>query len=191
MSKPLALVALVLVGLVTPAMAAESSTPVATVASACDLLSDEEIAAVQGETVSARRGWAATAAGAGALTCHFLLPTSSKSITLMVGSAEGESLGKARQAWKQQFEPPKHRDRGANGHERGEEEEEEEGVQRRPPQKVRSLGDAAYWRATPVGGTLYVLKGRRYFALSVGGLSMPGRELDQVKALARNVLKRL
>jgi hypothetical protein len=191
MSNQLAVGALLACVLAAAAVAAMPAASAATsptdnnAVSACDLLSDQEIAAVQGESVSARRGWAATGAGPGASTCYFELPTASKSITLMFGVAEGESPRKARLAWKQQFEPHQAHDRDAGGRER-EEEEEEEGAKRRPPQKVRGLGDAAYWRATPVGGTLYVLKGQRYFALTIGG-----RKVDEVRAMARSVLKHL
>ena len=67
-------------------------------------------------------------------------------------------------------------------------EEEEEGA---APEKVKDLGDEAFWMASRVGGALYVLKKDVFFRISVGGAGDERTKLKKSKTLAQQVLKRI
>ncbi len=57
------------------------------------------------------------------------------------------------------------------------------------PQRVSGVGDEAFWLASHVGGTLYVLKGSDYLRISLGGAGKD--KIAKSKALAQKVLTRL
>lgn len=165
-----------------PSPAAASAT-----ASACALLTDAEIQTIQGEAPSDKKASAPTDAGLDISQCYFVLPTAAKSISLTLAQrGQGKQAQDPRRQWRSLFERGKDRDRDARP-QGGEKEEEAE----TPPQKVGGIGDAAYWSASPVGGSLYVLKGHRYLRLSVGGPGDQAQKLGKSKALARLALKRL
>jgi hypothetical protein len=67
-------------------------------------------------------------------------------------------------------------------------EEEEEGA---PPERVKGLGEEAFWLASRVGGALYVLKKDVFFRISVGGAGDEKAKLKKSKTLAQQVLKRI
>jgi hypothetical protein len=68
-------------------------------------------------------------------------------------------------------------------------EEDERGA---PPERVKGLGQEAFWIASRVGGALYVLRDDyQFFRISVGGGDNATAKLNKSKKLAQLVLKKL
>lgn len=73
--------------------------------------------------------------------------------------------------------------------ERGrEEEEEEEGAN---IERIKGIGEAAYWVKTGPSAALYVLKKNQFIILSIGGGDPEPVKLQKTKSLAQRALKRL
>lgn len=154
---------------------------------ACDLLSAAQIRAVQGEAPQEAKAQSATSNGLAESQCYFTLPTPANSVSLsLTERGAGAGARSPRAWWKETFH---HRhERGKEGAQRGEEEEDRK---ESPPQRVPGVGDEAYWAASAVGGSLYVLRGDRFIRLSVGGGGDAAQKLRRSRALARLALKRL
>src|SRR6266481_2519818 len=118
-------------------------------AAACALLSFAEIAAVQGEEPVRTKPSTSDAPGLALERCFFELPTFPRSISLEVTRG-----ARVRELWKRSFHPE------------GKREEEEE---KSPPQRVRGLGEEAFWVGDPRFGGLYVLRKDAMLRLAVGG----------------------
>jgi hypothetical protein len=71
------------------------------------------------------------------------------------------------------------------------EEHEREGRRGDARQRVRGLGNEAYWLPTPVGGTLYVLQGENVLRIALGGSASDADRLAKAKTLAGRALPRL
>lgn len=198
--------------------AAATPTPVAPKGDVdpCSLLTSAELQAVQGEPLKETKASAQAAGGLLNLQCFYTLPTFSNSVSLTVTEKDPTASGgrTAKQFWEDNFgewekgggekekergeknkeHADKDKARGGEAGARGEreaggrEEEEERGA---PPLRVPGLGDEAFWSANRVGGALYVLKGERFFMLSVGGKGDGDEKLKKAKALARDALSRL
>lgn len=147
---------------------------------ACTLLTKEETAAVQGEPFKDAKASRKSSGGLVMSQCYFELPTTANSIVLTVTQkAEGADARDPTQNWQELF----HRDKSSEKKE-GDKEEQ-------APEKVEGVGDEAFWTGSRVGGALYVLKGNRFFRLSVGGGGDRAEKIEKSKALAQNALKRL
>jgi hypothetical protein len=157
-----------------------STTPAAPAApagpDACTLLTQEEILAVQGESVKDTKASHKLAAGLSVLQCYFELPTAANSIVLTV-TRKAEGSRDPGQSWRDMF----HREKESEKHDEKVAE----------PQKIDGLGDEAFWTGTRVGGALYVLKGNCYIRISVGGAGDQAQKIEKSKALAESALKRL
>ena len=130
-------------------------------AAACALLTAAEIARVQGEPPAQAK---ASQAGASE-RCFFELPTFTKSISLEV--TRGANV---RDLWKKSLH------------------DEEENAR---PERVRGIGDDAFWFGDPRLGGLYVLRKDAMLRLSVGGAETKAVKLRKLKLLARAALKKL
>jgi hypothetical protein len=178
----------------------------------CSLLTDEEIAAVQGEAPSAAQGTEHEAGPLVTSQCFYRLNTFEKSISLEVfraapgdttrdavreylrekfERAEAEHEHEERRERERERELERERERGGvreGGH--GEEEEEKRG-QKGPPQRVRGVGDEAFW--APHNGTtaLFVRRKGTAFSLALTGPEDRAAKIRKATELARRVLKRL
>jgi hypothetical protein len=139
---------------------------------ACALLSSAEISAVQGEKPVHTKPSASDAPGLAVERCFFELPTFPKSISLEVTRGP-----RVRELWKGSF------------HEGGKREEEDK--EKSPPERVRGLGDEAFWVGDPRLGGLYVLRKNAMLRLAVGGPEGVAGKLRKLKPLARRALSRL
>lgn len=141
---------------------------------ACALLPPQEIAAVQGETPSQST---ATARDEGPLHvsgCVFVLPTFARSIALEVTRG---APGAVRKRWRRLF----------HSRQRGEEGEE----QKAGPERVRGLGDEAYWLAEKPSGALYVLRRNAILRISLGGPDAREAKVARARVLLGKALRRL
>ncbi len=138
---------------------------------ACALLTSAEIARVQGEVPRQAKPSGSASPGFTVQRCFYALPTFSRSISLEVTRGRGVPG-----LWHDAFH---------NGR-RGEDEGEAT-----PPQRIRGLGEEAFWTGDPRLGGLYVLLGDAMLRLSIGGNDRVAGKVRRLKRLARAALKRL
>jgi hypothetical protein len=187
----------------TPANVANPGAPASVTPSApavkakidvCQLLTADDLKAVQGEAFKEAQRSDRQEGGFIVAQCYYALPTSSNSVVLNVTESGG--AGSPRKFWEDTFgsEEREGKDKSARERERekqknkAEEREEEEGA---PPEKINGLGEEAFWIASRVGGALYVLKKDIFFRISVGGAGDGKSKLKKSKTLAQQVLKRV
>jgi hypothetical protein len=58
------------------------------------------------------------------------------------------------------------------------------------PERIRGIGDEAFWMGNKMAGALYVLKGGAYIRISIGG-PMDAASKQRAKALAQKATSRL
>jgi hypothetical protein len=138
-------------------------------ASACSLLTGAEIARVQGETPSQAKPSSGEQTGLQVWQCFYALPTFTRSISLELTRGSG-----VRELWRKRF------------HEREEKEEKEP-----PPDRVRGVGEEAFWAGDARMGGLYVLRKDAMIRLAAGGAESKAQKLKRLKRLARKALSRL
>jgi len=141
-------------------------------ADACTLLTAKEIETVQRERPQVSKPTSQSAGELNVRQCFYQLPTFEKSVSLEVTSGAG-----AKAYWRKAF------------HEKRHEEEEEEEKER--PERVKGLGEEAFWTGSARLGGLYVLKKGSILRLSIGGADSKDAKLAKLRALARSALKRL
>jgi hypothetical protein len=165
---------------------------------ACSLITQDEVAAVQGypikeTTSSARRD------GSFLLSqCFYTAGEFSKSVSVAVTQPDANKpdLNKRtpKDFWNETFgrysgNEEKERDNASKetpSARRPEEAEKEVSV---PPKKIPGIGDEAYWTVGP-GGALYVLKDNAFIRISLGGSDSEETKIEKSKALASKALAR-
>jgi hypothetical protein len=106
--------------------------------------------------------------------CLYALPDFSGSVSLELTRG-----AKVRELWKERFG-----EKESEASREGEEEEER-------PERVRGIGDQAFWTGNPRLGGLYVLRKGAMLRLSVGGNDPKAKKLRRLTALARFALRRM
>lgn len=142
----------------------------------CDLITSEEIEALQGGAVVGTKSSRRAGGGLAFNQCFFSLAEFSKSVHLEVvqNDPDHPSPVDPVRHWKELF----HRDWDPT---------RKKGV----PIKVDGVGDEAFWTGDARIGALYVLQGQSYIRLSVGGQSERSEKMDSAKILALKALNRL
>lgn len=180
------------------------TSPVHSKIDACTLLTTDDLKGVQGEAYKDAQRSDRVDGDFIVAQCYFALPTTANSVVLNVTTAKDESGGRTpKMFWEQTFGGDEEKEREGKGDrekdkqkdkpksqpaERGEEGEEKEAA---PPERVKGLGDEAFWVASPVGGAIYVLKKDLFFRISVGGAGDQKTKLNKSKLLAQKVLTKL
>jgi hypothetical protein len=143
---------------------------------ACALLANDEVKAVLGLDVRERQPGTQNVHGLLLSQCYFGTATPRSVSVAIAGTTkiEGRTVT-PRQFWQQQFHPR-------------EREKSEEGSAARP---IPGVGDEAFWSGTRIAGALYVLKGRTFIRVSVGGIQDEQDRISRSRALALAALKRL
>ncbi len=164
---------------------------------ACQLLTREEIQAVQGSPITGTVPSGRSDAGIRVSQCYFAAEQSNKSVSLTVTQSDVSNADKNRikDLWKQTFgrehgdekESAANKEKRESLREQSREKEEEKGP---PPKKIEGVGDEAYWVGSRVGGALYVLKKDTYIRVSVGGPDDEKGKIDKSKALAEKAIDR-
>jgi hypothetical protein len=162
---------------------------------ACSLLTGQEIEAVVGSPIKDTKASENSDGGFRVSQCFYTAETFSKSVSLSLTEANSGSPQKRspKRFWKETFG----RFEGKKEEQKGDEEkrkslQEKEGEETAlPPKKIEGLGDAAYWTANRVGGSLYVLKNDAFVRISVGGPDTEEVKIDKSKKLAQTALGRL
>ena len=149
----------------------------AAAADPCALLTADEIQAVQRERPQISKPSSQPAGDLVVRQCFYQLPTFEKSISLEVTSGPG-----ARAYWQKAFHETRRHEKG---------EKDEEGEAKEQPERVRGVGEEAFWTGSVRLGGLYVLQKGTILRLSIGGTDAKGAKLKKLRALARSALKRL
>jgi len=140
----------------------------------CALLTADEINAVQRERPQISKPSAQPGGELMVRQCFYQLPSFEKSISLEVTSGRS-----AKAYWQKAFHEPRAR------------EKDEEGEAKEQPERVRGVGEEAFWTGSVRLGGLYVLQKGTILRLSIGGTDAKGAKLKKLRALARSALKRL
>jgi hypothetical protein len=152
--------------------------------SVCSLLTGEDIRIVQGETVreskeSIQRGGAVILS-----QCYFILPTSSKSISLELARPAPKAAAQhpVGELWRQRIAATERRN--------GEEEEERKGGSGQRV-KIHGVGQEAVWVRMGPTAALYALDGERWLKVSIGGTESEKRKIAKAKRFLLLALQRL
>ncbi len=135
---------------------------------ACELLSKDDLLAVQGEAFSQTH----LTTSANRSQCFYELPT-------FVNSVSVDMTREGRELWERMFEA---------GEREGKEEEEEK---KAPPKRVEGIGDEAFWIGSRAVGSLYVKRKDVVLRVSVGGKGTVEEKIERSKRLAAQALRRL
>lgn len=170
---------------------------------ACDLITNSDVEAIQGEPVSDTSTSEQSNGDLVTSRCFYRLPTFSKSVSIeiMHPSFNARSGDAAEEFWDLRFhdrersendeasaERDMERDQRGGGIRVAREEEDRELTR---PQPVANLGDEAFWTGTQINGSLYVRRGNIIMRLGVGGPEDQAAKIERAKALAERVLKHL
>ena len=191
--------AILLLVLAEPA-AAPTATAAAPPASACSLLTGEELAATQGSELAEANATALVRDGLAVSRCFFRTRDLARSVSLELTRVDAAIPDRdaVRHRWQSMFHGQAEvgeREREAS-HREGDAEEakehgEEAGEPEGKPEPVAGLGDEAFWLGTGTFGVLYVLEDQAFLRLSVGGPGDREAKLGQSRALAKKALARL
>ncbi|HEX8352564.1 MAG TPA: hypothetical protein VF611_06690 [Pyrinomonadaceae bacterium] len=181
----------------------------------CLLLSDEELQEVQGEAPSDAQGSEHAAGGLSMSQCFFRLPTFSKSISLEVVRAEpGAPAGALKEYWRKRFHPDaiearelqrqreeeatlareerlKREREAGQVREGGRRKKKDKEAEDARPERVRGVGQEAYWSGNQTTAALYVLGKGAVVRVSLGAGEEQDVKIKKASELARKVLKRL
>jgi hypothetical protein len=157
---------------------------------ACQLLSEHDVARVQGEAFKSVKLTETEAEGLSVSQCFYTLPSFSSSVSIDL------MRGKTRAFWTSHFseargerDADEDRDRPAaiKTASRSPEAEEEH----HPARRIDGIGDAAVWSGNRISGALYVLKNKTIVRVSVGGAGSEEQKIARSKKLATLALGRL
>ena len=152
---------------------------------ACALLSPEAIHQATGERVVSAKATTQVARGLRQSQCFFTLPTFANSISVTLTGPADSPPDAARKLWESWF----HREKEDEDQRRGTPDpEEQEAAAKAAP--VTGLGDDAFWVQSFVGN-LYILKGRQFLRISLGGKAADADRRARATALATEALRRL
>ena len=169
-------------------------------ASACSLLTGEDLAAAQGSELAEANATALVRHGLAMSRCFFRTRDLARSVSLELTRVDAASSDRdaVRHRWQAMFhgpaevgerehEPSRREGDAEEAKERGDEEGEPEAK----PEPIAGLGDAAFWVGTGMFGVLYVLEDGAILRISVGGPGDREAKLAQSRALAAKALARL
>jgi len=137
---------------------------------ACELLSKDEVRAVQGEAFTRTQ----LTTSENRSQCFYELP-------MFVNSVSADLVRDGRELWDRMFEA------GERGGRKGEEEDEPKA----PPKRIRGVGDEAFWVGSRNAGSLYVRRRNAVVRISVGGKGTDEEKVERSKQLAAKALRRL
>jgi hypothetical protein len=189
-TQPSAPVAATDAALATPTQNTSTAAASKGTINACALLASSELKSVQGEEPRESKPSTRVDSTLAVSQCFYWMPTYNKSVSLEVTrSSSGKSGQTVRQFWKDRFPDSVLKE---SERERGKDKEEEENEgEAQKPLKITGIGDEAFWTGSAIAGALYVLKGKSYLRLSIGGTEDMDAKIKKLKTLARYALKRL
>jgi len=165
----------------------------------CNLLSSDDLKALQGEAYKDAQRSDRIDGDFVDAQCYYAMPTTVNSVVVNVKTAKDEAGARnPKTFWEQTFGGDEEKEREGKGEREREKEkprarEREEGEEKEglPPERVKGLGDEAFWVGSAVGGALYVLKNDLFFRVSIGGAGNQKSKLNKSRTLADKILKKL
>ena len=168
----------------------------------CNLLTSDDLKSLQGEAYQEAQRSDRLDGDFVVAQCYYAMPTTVNSVVVNVTTAREEAgAPNPKTFWEQTVGRDEDKERKGKGdrerereqaqpkeRERGEAGEEKESS---PPQRVKDLGDEAFWVGSPVGGALYVLEKDLFFRVSIGGPGDQKSKLNKSRTLAEKILKKL
>jgi hypothetical protein len=160
----------------------------------CALLTRAEIQVILNEPVEETKPSAQPSGGFVMWQCFYRTTTFARSVSLALAAPDPANLSAItpREFWRKQFHPPEPEEEekpvAGKVPKKAEVEREEE---LRKPRPIDGLGEEAYWVGNTISGALYVLKGKSFLRISVGGIREESARMEKSKALARAALQRL
>jgi len=179
------------------ASSTNSASPVKSEIDSCNLLSSDDLRSIQGEAYKEAQRSDREDGGLVISQCYYQMPNMANSIVLNVTTPKRGSGARIPGVfWEETFPRDAEKDRDGNrDRDRKREkppvrgEEEEEGA---PPERIKGLGQEAFWSASRVGGALYVKRDDYiFFRISIGGADNASTKLNKSKRLAQLILKKL
>lgn len=161
---------------------------------ACDLITNDEVQAIQGSPVKNVKPSDASDGTFRIAQCFYTTEIFNKSVSLAVTQRDpaGASARDPRELWKDTFGKYEGRVKEEEGDEQKKKSlRDEDEALARPPKKIEGVGDDAFWAANRVGGALYVLKNNVFIRISIGGPESEESKLERTKALATKAVSRL
>ena len=180
--------------------AAPAAIGAAPAASACSLLTGEELAAAQGSDLVEATPTTLVRDSLAVSRCYFRTRDLARSVSLELTRVDAASPDRdaVRHRWRSMFHDPAaagEREREPSGREDDAEEAKERGGEESEPEAkpdaVAGLGDEAFWLGTGTFGALYVIDGDAFLRISVGGPGDREAKLGQSRTLAAKALARL
>ena len=177
--------------------AASSTNSVKSEIDACNLLSGDDFKSIAGESYKEAQRSDREDRGLVISQCYYQMPNMANSIVLNVTTPKrGSGSRNPGVFWDETFTKAAEKDRDRNrDRDRKSEKppvrgaEEEEGA---PPERIKGLGQEAFWSASRVGGALYVKRDDYiFFRISIGGADNASTKLNKSKRLAQLILKKL
>ena len=161
------------------AAAVEAQAPTGAAAfDACKLLTNDEIASVQGEAPARSQLVGETTGQLAVSQCNFLLPSGSNSMAVrVVERGIGANARDPKDVWQETFHRPP--------------ADAAKARYARKPQKVDGVGEEAFWLGNAKSGGLHVLTGNRYIRVNVGSQEEVPAKIEKCSKLAHLVLPRL
>ena len=157
--------------MVTIAAGAAGAAPAAG-PSACDLISPEEIRAVQNVPLKERKASEHQSKGLGFAQCVYATTDFVHSVSLSVITGKGAQG--ARGYWDRTFHPKTPKTSS-----------------KKPPRAVPGDWEEAFWSGEARAGALYILSNNVVLRVSVGGVADEDERLRRTKSLVEAALRRL
>jgi hypothetical protein len=164
---------------------------------ACNLVTKEEVGAVQSTTVSDTKSSEGSGGDYLITQCYYAAtgPNLSVSLAVTQRNPQDSNARSAREQWEETFgrfnnaqQPELKEEEKKEGLKGSGHEEEEKAA---PPKKIEDVGEEAFWSGNRFGGALYVLKGDVFIRVSVGGPDNEETKIEKSKTLAQKALSRL
>ena len=162
---------------------------------ACDLITSEEVGAIQKATITDAKTSSGPNGNLVMSQCYYSAKEANMSVSLAViqPSPRSATGTEARDYWEKTMGGSSGQSAGETQREgrdqknqRGEEEEK-----KNPPKKIDGVGDEACWSGNRFGGALYVLKRNVILRISIGGPDDQETKIEKSKRLAEKALGRL
>jgi len=156
---------------------------------ACALLTNDDVKRVLSVDVKERKPGTQEARGLLLQQC-FVETGTARSVSVAVAgpTKSGGRTITPREFWREQFHA---RREAGDGTREGEAARLEAGEGESAARPIAGIGDEAFWSGTRIAGALYVLHGRTFIRVSVGGVQDERERIEKSRQLAAAALAHL
>lgn len=162
---------------------------------ACNLITSDEVGAIQKATITDAKSSAGPSGNLVMSQCYYSAKEANMSVSLaLIQPSPRSSPGtEVRDYWDKTMHLPPEPPAGEAQQDKPDQKSErgEEGGKKNPPKKIDGVGDEACWSGNRFGGALYVLKRNVILRISIGGPDDQETKIEKSKRLAEKALGRL